>query len=159
MTELLDTEKLRTYFKRYEILDDKLKKYLKGVSDVADTITRDQFIYHIEILNQVVETQASILEVCWSGLNNYSRMVAVNNNVLRLYAREFGSLHIMQRDALDGAKFRLDVTMLPLDENHSSIEVNSFWESENEYKHNRRRSYYKKIRDGITFFRQSLRKP
>lgn len=159
MTELLDTDKLITYDARYNIIRDKLHDYLESIENSIDKLTRDQFIYHIELLNQALETQSDRAEVFIEGLNNYTNMAAVNNNVLRLYAKKFGSLHVMQRDSLDGTKFRLDVTMFPLDENHVSIEVNSFWESENEYKHNRRRSYYKKIRDGIVFFRQSLRKP
>ena len=70
MTDLIDTDKLLTYHKRYDLLSNKMTEYLSGIKD-ATNLTREQFIYHIEILNQVLETQANIASVHVEGLNRY----------------------------------------------------------------------------------------
>ncbi len=158
MTDLIDVEKLLTYSKRYGILSDKLKEYFEDVRGVTDMLTHDQFIYHIDLLNQALETQASMTSVYIEGINRYNRILSTNNSALMLYANEFGSPILAQRAAPDDTKFKLEVTLFPLEE-HVSVTVNSLLESEDEHKHNRRRSYYKKITDGIALFRQSLRKP
>jgi hypothetical protein len=153
---MIDNEKLATYTNRYGKLSDKLTEYINGVVSVED-LTSEDYIYHIDILNQVIETQHDMIGILKAGLEEFSKSEMTHTNALRFYANEFGSPILAERDAYDGRNFRLDVTLMPL-ENYVSVEVHSTWENDNDYKHNRRRSIYKKIRDGIVLFRQSLRK-
>ena len=155
MTEL---DKLTTYSNRYRIIDEKLTNYIAKKSDASsEGITKDDFIYHIELLNQAIEVQGDIINV-YIGMNKNSvRERSINNSALRIYAKKFGNHIISEINAPDGTKFKMTVTLIPLSEQFMSVDV-KIEDEDYADQYFRRRTRYQKIRDWFVFLRQSFRK-
>ena len=155
---MTDLDKLTTYSNRYRIISEKLADYITEKSDVSsEGITKDDFVYHIELLNQAIEVQGDIINVYIGIIKNSEREKSINNSALRIYAKKFGNHIISERDTPDGTEFKTTVTLIPLSEQFVSVDVKI--EDENyDDQHFGRRTRYQKIRDWFVFLRQSFRK-
>jgi hypothetical protein len=116
------------------------------------------FIYHIDLLNQTIETQADIIGTHVETINELRKHNHITTNALRIYANKFGHSIIAERGIEDGVQFELTTTLLPVDKDHVSVEV-TVKGIKNDDKHYRRRSKYQTIKDWLMVIRQSLQKP
>ncbi len=155
---MIDTNKLTTHVRRYGLIAKRIKEHHEEATAQNIDFTIGDCIVHMKLMEEALETAGDIINDYQEGVKAYQKKQSIHTTALRLYANTFGDSFLGFRDLPDGTMFRLDVTLVPLEE-YVSVHIESFSEDEDEHKHNRRRSYYKKIADGITLFRQSLRKP
>jgi predicted ribosome quality control (RQC) complex YloA/Tae2 family protein len=152
MTEI---DKMITYNKRSAIIKDKLDQYLDDIS-IKQEVTNEDFMYHIELLHQAIENYDNVANEYKNIADELFAKQNMWGNALRLYAIKYGGYFMMKKVSPDGQPFGMDVNLNSHGE-YVSVTINLMEEDEYVHKHNRRRTIYQKIRDGIIFFRQSFR--
>jgi len=147
-----------THSKRYLMTVDKVGEFLK-VAEKQEYITDQDKIRWGELMEEQCDALSIICKDLQEENKELRKQIGFNANALLLYAHEFGNQILVKRFMPDGITFTNTITILPVGKDYISVSVDTHRTDKNDYKHNRRRTIYQKIRDGIVLFRQSIRKP
>ena len=152
----MSLDKLITHSRRYELVSQRLNDNYKIVAESND-LTIEQCTDHMKIMEEAIETLADMVGDYYEIVMEKEKIQSLYASALRVYAKEFGSHVISERDIPDGVKFRVDVTLLPITEQFMSVDITIKGEDYDDQYFGRRTSY-QKIRDWFIFLRQSFRK-
>jgi hypothetical protein len=146
-------QSLITHNKRYAILYDKLMTHIFNDDNEKDTY--EHIIERLEITDQIVETMVSLNEDYRSVIREMENTRNIAHTALKAYAQYYGKELILPEGYIEfDSRFDMQVSIIPT-KGKTTVTVEI--ESNDDNKHNRRRTLYQKIRDGIIFFRQSFR--
>ncbi len=152
----MSLNKLITHSRRYELVAQRMTANHQAIAEGGE-LTVEQCIDHMKIMEEGLEALADITSDYYEIVKEKEKIQSLYASALRVYAKEFGSHIISERDVPDGVQFRVDVTLLPLSEQFMSVDIIVKGE-DYDCQYFRRRTRYQKIRDWFILVRQIFRK-
>ena len=150
-------EALVTHSKRYEIWRGKLDDNTNAAVELG-SVNMDIANERIEILTELTLALIDRDEDLRSIIEEVNKVKDISNTALHAYTKVYGSkLEVPEGFIEFGHKFNIHIDVIPKP-GVTKIKV-EIEEDKNDSKHNRRRTYYQKIRDWFIFFRQGIREP